>query len=500
MYFFNQNFVTDLWEFMLQNKHIPVLNEGAPEGNDDDDTPESVRKYRALIADLSDQNSEIIAAHDTSGENLSEEDIEKIEKNNETIVYYNKQIKLRLKVYNQQNTLNEPAGRLSDPDDEGDQLNEPSPLPSPVIRPRNRNATAKPARRAARPVDPKDAQTRGYRNTGEFAMAVYRTMEHGVQDNRLLNIGNEGQGADGGFLVPPDFRTRILELMFDESPMNLLSYVNNFPLSGNNLTMPSDDTTPWGSDGVSVSWTGEGAQIADSNPVLGQINLKLDKLAALVKVTDELVEDTVALSSYIERQTGRKFAFKVGDAIIAGTGSGQPLGFTNSSAYVTQGKATGQTRNTKPIVPENISKMWARMPADGHPRAIWLVNPEVLGVLPVMNIDGKDGGAGNIPTLMPAGGQSGTPYSMLMGRPVVPHQACATMGTKGDINFVDLSQYIFASKSGGLSQQTSIHLFFDRGQTAFRFTMRLDGQPWQTKTIAAKNGTYQQSYFVGLGA
>ena len=264
--------------------------------------------------------------------------------------------------------------------------------------------------------------------------------------------------------------------------------------------MPSDDTTPWGSDGVSVSWTGEGAQIPDSSPVLGQINLKLDKLAALVKVSDELIEDTIALSSYIERQTGRKFAFKVGDSIIAGTGSGQPLGFTNSSAYVTQGKATGQTRNTKPIVPENISKMWARMPADGHPRAIWLVNPEVLGVLPVMNIDGKDGGAGNVPTLMPAGGQSGTPYSMLMGRPVIPHQACASMGTKGDINFVDPSQYIFASKSGGLSQQTSIHLFFDRGQTAFRFTMRLDGQPWQTKPIAAKNGAYQQSYFVGLGA
>ena len=123
----------------------------------------------------------------------------------------------------------------------------------------------------------------------------------------------------------------------------------------------------------------------------------------------------------------------------------------------------------------------------------------MLGVLPVMNIDGATGGGGNIPTMMPAGGQSTSPYSMLMGRPVIPHQACAAMGTASDITFADLSQYIFASKSGGLSQQTSIHLFFDRGQTAFRFTMRLDGQPWQTKAIAAKNGTYKQSYFVGLG-
>ena len=500
MHFFNQNFVNDLWEFINQNKHIPMWNDGSPEPDDDDNSPESVRKYREMIAALAEESASIIAAHDSSGENLSEEDIEKIESNNKDIKYYENQVKLRLQVHNQNQALNEPAGRLSDPDGEGGNQDDPVANPAPAPRLRNRNQNHQPARRpAARPVNPRDAQNRGFRNTGEFAMSVYRNMEHGVADNRLANIGNESQGADGGFLVPPDFRTRILELMFDESPMNLLTYVNDFPISGNTLTMPSDDTTPWGTDGVSVSWTGEGAQIADSNPVLSQINLKLDKLAALVKVTDELIEDTTALSSYIERQTSRKFAFKIGDAIIAGTGSGQPMGFTNSSAYVLQAKETGQTRASKPVVPSNISKMWARMPADGQPRGVWLVNPEVLGVLPVMNIDGATGGGGNIPTMMPAGGQSTSPYSMLMGRPVIPHQACAAMGTASDITFADLSQYIFASKSGGLSQQTSIHLFFDRGQTAFRFTMRLDGQPWQTKAIAAKNGTYKQSYFVGLG-
>ena len=143
MYFFNQNFVTDLWEFMLQNKHIPVFNDGAGDGDGEDDTPESVRKYRTLIADLSDQNSEIIAAHDASGENLSDEDIEKIETNNEKIVYYNQQIKLRLQVYNQQNALNEPNGRLSDPDDEGngdaDLAANPIPAPSPRLRNRQGN-------------------------------------------------------------------------------------------------------------------------------------------------------------------------------------------------------------------------------------------------------------------------------------------------------------------------------------------------------------------------
>ena len=95
----------------------------------------------------------------------------------------------------------------------------------------------------------------------------------------------EGQGSDGGFLVPPAFRAALQELVFDDTTMSLLNYVNTIPLQGNSLEMPSEDTTPWGTEGVQAYWTGEGQEIQASQAKLNMLNLKLDKLAVIVPLT-----------------------------------------------------------------------------------------------------------------------------------------------------------------------------------------------------------------------
>lgn len=74
------------------------------------------------------------------------------------------------------------------------------------------------------------------------------------------------------------------------------------------------------------------------------------------------------------------------------------------------------------------------------------------------------------------------------------------MGDLGDIMLVDLSQYLTAVKAGGLRSQTSIHLWFDQGITAFRFDLRIAGQPWWSELTTANNGTFTQSPFVTLAA
>ena len=155
MYFFNQDFVSDLWEFMLMNKHVPMFNDGTGDGGEDE--PESVKKYRKLIAQLVEESAAIIAEFDASGENITEEKVEKVESNNDKIEYYNQQVALRLKVHNQNKSLNEPNGRLSDPDDEPvDNPNaNPEPVPTPRPRNRNSNTNSNPVRRPARAVDPR---------------------------------------------------------------------------------------------------------------------------------------------------------------------------------------------------------------------------------------------------------------------------------------------------------------------------------------------------------
>jgi HK97 family phage major capsid protein len=314
----------------------------------------------------------------------------------------------------------------------------------------------------------------------------------GQPDGRLLaaaasTYGNESSGTDGGFAVPPDFLAAISEKAFGED--SLFARTDQQPVSGNSLTFPTDMDTPWGSGGIQAFWTGEAAAITQSKPVLEDITVRLHKLSCLVPVTDELLEDATAMGSYVSRKAGEKIDYKVSDAIVNGNGVGQPLGFRNSAVMIEQAAESSQVADT--IVAGNVVKMMSRLPVQSRRTAIWLIHPDAEPQLPLMTI-------GEQPVYMPPGGLRDSPFGHLLGRPVIPHQTCQTVGDEGDIVLADLSQYLTAVKAGGVRSQTSIHLWFDQGITAFRFDLRVAGQPWWSETTTSKNGDFTMSPFVTL--
>jgi HK97 family phage major capsid protein len=85
-----------------------------------------------------------------------------------------------------------------------------------------------------------------------------------------------------------------------------------------------------------------------------------------------------------------------------------------------------------------------------------------------------------------------------MGLPLIFCEHCRTVGDKGDIILTDWSQYLVGQKSTGLQFASSIHLKFDYDQTAFKFTLRIDGQPWWKQAMVPKNGTKTISPFIAL--
>ncbi len=89
---------------------------------------------------------------------------------------------------------------------------------------------------------------------------------------------------------------------------------------------------------------------------------------------------------------------------------------------------------------------------------------------------------------MPAGGLSGSPYSTLFGRPVIPTMASSTLGDLGDIILVDLTQYMTLTKGTEIKTDVSMHLYFDQDLTAYRFVFRVAGQPWWNSSIVPENG------------
>jgi HK97 family phage major capsid protein len=347
----------------------------------------------------------------------------------------------------------------------------------------------------------KDAADQPFESLGQQLMAVKNTALGGTRDVRLkAPTGlSEGIPADGGFLVQTDFATSLLEKTFAAS--DILNRVFRMPISPNSnaIKIPavSDANRADGSrfGGIRAYWMNEGGSKTASYPSFKQVALELKKLVGYTTTTDELLEDAPALEAWIMRAFASEFDFKLADAIINGDGAAKPLGILNAPCLVTVTAETGQGSST--IVAENIIKMWASRFGPNSGNYVWLINQNIEPQLYTMGLAvGSGGGL----VYMPPGGLSGAPYATLMGRPVLPCEQTASLGTAGDIILADLSQYVMIDK-GGLKSASSIHVNFQTDQTAFRFVYRCDGQPlWDTYLTPYKGTTSYQSPFVVLNS
>lgn len=298
---------------------------------------------------------------------------------------------------------------------------------------------------------------------------------------------SEAVPADGGFLVGTDFGGSITERSYDNS--QVMSRVTRRTISSgaNGITFNGIDETSratgsrWG--GIRSYWLAEAAAKTKSKPTFRQIKLELNKHAVLFYATDESLADAVALEQQVSEAVAGEIAFVNQDAVIEGTGAGQPQGILGSGALVTVAKETGQA--AKSIVYENIINMWARKWGDAS-RYIWLVNSDTFPQIARMNVAV---GTGGVPVYLPAGGASVSPFSTLMGIPVIEIEQCSTVGTVGDIMLVDLSQYIVIEK-GGVQAAMSIHVQFLEDETVFRWVTRIDGQSiWNAPLTPFKGGS-----------
>ncbi len=457
-----------------------------------------VEQYREQQEELIADSNTIMAAADAEKRDLTDDELDKIEANKVEFRRLGKQIEAREEVRAQAEAMAKPQGRVTEPDDlPGDDEDDPAPAARPQGRVQREQPKPQGQRQRATVIGERSrlSGSHGFRAFGDFVMAVKNAGSRGGEtDGRLMaaaasTYGNEGSGTDGGFAVPPDFRATIMEKAFGEA--SLIARTDQMIVSGNSITFPTDMTTPWSSTGIQAYWESEAAAITQSKPALQEVNMRAHKLASLVPVTEELLEDSAAMGAYVARKAAEKIDYKLSTAIAYGNGVGQPLGFMNSAALVTQAKEGSQAADT--IVAGNISKMYSRMPTGSIPTSVWLIHPDAVSQLPLMTI-------GDQPVYLPPGGLTQAPFGTMMGRPVIPHQVCQTVGDLGDIMFVDLMQYATVVKAGGVRSQTSIHLWFDQDLVAFKFTIRAGGQPWWSEATSAANGSFTMSPFITLAA
>ena len=342
-----------------------------------------------------------------------------------------------------------------------------------------------------------------YTTIGEQLQDVWKAAVHDDRDAatklRSVKAGtglNEGTPSQGGFLVQQDSVNELIKRTYEIGAV--ASRVRRIAISGNSngLKIPGVNETSRADGsrygGIQTYWTDEARTKTASLPAFRMIELNLHKLVGLVYATDELLQDTVALQSFIMQIFPEEINYEVENRILRGTGAGQPLGILNSGARVAVGAEVGQAATT--IEAENVMNMYSRMWARSRPNAVWFINQDIELQLMTMTINV---GTGGIPVYMPAGGVSGAQYASLFGRPVIAVEYCSTLGTEGDIMFLDLSQYLMIDK-GGIQTASSMHVRFVNDEQVFRFVYRVDGQPLWNAPLTPANGTNTQSPFITL--
>ncbi len=135
---------------------------------------------------------------------------------------------------------------------------------------------------------------------------------------RVANVLQEGMDADGGYLVPEEYDSRLIDVLNEENIMRRLA--TKISTSGEHKINIAA-TKP------AAAWIEEGGALTFGDATFDQILLDAHKLHVAVKVTEELLYDNAfGLENYIIEQFGKALANAEEDAFLNGTGVGQPLG------------------------------------------------------------------------------------------------------------------------------------------------------------------------------
>ena len=360
-----------------------------------------------------------------------------------------------------------------------------------------------PVGRGVPPIDIKVGKTRleddpkvGFKNCADFAVAVQAAYNHSgnAMDERLRIVAAPSgymseRGTDEGFSVPPDFRSQVWEnVLGDDTSFDLFNVFTGEPTNSTSVNIQKDITNPWDTSGVKAFYVSEASQMQPSSMDQKMDNVPVHKLYAFVLATEELLSDSPRFNDRMTRKVGQAIRYKGSVALAAGNGVGRPLGFTKSGSVVTVAKETGQAAKT--IVPQNIANMYSRL--FNPQRGIWIISSDAFPQIMLLNLNG-------MPLWTPYNeGFKYRPNGMLLGQPIYISYHCQTLGTQGDIYFVNADGYMHLQRTTAPEFASSMHLYFDYDTEAFRWTIRHGGQPYMNQAISLPNGQASQSYFVQL--
>jgi HK97 family phage major capsid protein len=138
-----------------------------------------------------------------------------------------------------------------------------------------------------------------------------------VKQYKALGINPD---SAGGFLVPPEYSSEVIEFLRAEA--TVFPLCRQMPMSSDVLNIPKQ------TGAATSQWIGENSTISQSQETFGQVTLIAKKLAVLVPISNELLEDSdPSVDAVVREDITAELAEAIDSAILAGAGVGNvPLG------------------------------------------------------------------------------------------------------------------------------------------------------------------------------
>lgn len=152
-----------------------------------------------------------------------------------------------------------------------------------------------------------------------YSAAFWDTMRTGMPQNAL----KEGSDGAGGFLVPDTYEDKLVERLTEK---NVLRKISRTIQTTRRLKIPVVIK------GSQATWIPEGGAYSISESEYGQIVIDAHKLAHMVTVSDEMLEDAeFNLENYITQIAVEALAEAEENAFFTGDGKGKPIGLVHQA-------------------------------------------------------------------------------------------------------------------------------------------------------------------------
>lgn len=276
---------------------------------------------------------------------------------------------------------------------------------------------------------------------------------------------------EGGFAVPPEFASRIIEKQRSITPLRQIASV--MEVSSDAVEMLSDRNE------AQADWVAETASRSDTNtPNLAKVRIPVHEISAQPKASQKLLDDAaINVEEWLMGKIADRFARREGDAFINGDGVTKPRGILSYATSTTDDdtRAWGQLQHVATGVSggfpttnagDKLLDLVYKLSAPYLPRASWLMPRSVAGA--IRKIKGGDGNY-----VWQISLQTGQPPSLL-GFPVFFSEDMPAMGANTlSLAFGDFTEgYTIVDRTG---LRVLRDPYTDKPNVKFYLTKRVGG-------------------------